>query len=158
MADLENKDGAKKKPPHRFKKGQSGNPGGRPKIIGPFRDACQKFIQEEGGWGRIVNFAMQDAEPRLALEALKLMVQYGIGKPPESVTFSPSLNIANLDVKGLDEVLLKAINGDVQLSKEQLSALRMALQKSGSLPDPFSKGFTIQYGENAADNNNKPQA
>lgn len=146
MADDENKE-VSTQGPHRFKKGESGNPGGRPKVIGPFREACQKFITEEGGWQRIVEFAMQNEEPRIALEAIKLMVQYGIGKPPESVTFSSNLNIAALDVKGLDEVLLKAINGNIQLTKEQLAALRMALQKSGSLPDPFTNGFKITYGD-----------
>ena len=75
MSEQEEEKVGYRKPPAktRFKPGQSGNPSGRPKIIGPFREACQKFITEEGGFDRLKEFAMQQEEPRIALEAMKVM-------------------------------------------------------------------------------------
>ena len=144
MGDLENKN-VTSPGPHRFKKGESGNPAGRPKVIKDFREACQKFLLLEGGFEKIKAFT-DSKDERVAMDALKFMTQYALGRAPEYHTIvAGGLQLDKLDTKGLDDVLVKAINGDIQLSKEQLAALRMALQKSGDLPDPFNQ-FRISYG------------
>ena len=70
----------------KFEKGKSGNPGGRPK--GSFCERCREYAEAEGidallAWARGEGAAAQ--EPRLKLEALKLAIAYGCGKPPEKI-------------------------------------------------------------------------
>lgn len=92
----------------RFLGGVSGNPGGRPKQVRELlelaREACPAAIE-------LAKSYMGDAEldPRVRLEAAKLLMSYGLGKPPtldgeaevksEAVAVPPSLaaKLAALD-------------------------------------------------------------
>lgn len=65
-----------------FKKGQSGNPGGRPKVSKAFREECQKFMQTEG-WGYL--FEMARTEGRDQKPAIELVASYAYGKPRQGV-------------------------------------------------------------------------
>lgn len=63
-----------------FVKGQSGNPGGRPKGQGSFRDAARAFMDAEG-LQRLKALARADSE-----FALKLLTEYAFGKPTQPVS------------------------------------------------------------------------
>lgn len=67
-----------------FKKGQSGNPGGRPKLITEFRQACQEEWRSVfETWKQIMNNEGADQFARIA--AAKEIAAYGFGKPSQAV-------------------------------------------------------------------------
>jgi hypothetical protein len=91
----ENKAKQRKKPVppqgQRFKKGQSGNPGGRPKQFAGFKAACREFIerQRDGGWAYLERIARRQSKGvtvRDQLFALRMMAEYAYGKPAQPIT------------------------------------------------------------------------
>lgn len=73
--------------------GQSGNPRGRP--VGGLSVAS--FVRELGGFDarvyveRLHAMAMDKRQPRLAIEAIRILLERGYGRPPDlSVTFDVS--------------------------------------------------------------------
>ena len=66
----------------KFKSGQSGNPGGRPKVSKAFREECQKFMADEG-WGYLFNLARESG--REQKPAIELIASYAYGKPKQGV-------------------------------------------------------------------------
>jgi hypothetical protein len=76
------------KPAHLWKPGQSGNPSGRPKKSRELEEAIQKALENPDGTNFAVKSAMQiarDGDPREVLEALKLLMAYGYGRPKQRV-------------------------------------------------------------------------
>lgn len=71
--------------PHLFKKGQSGNPGGRPKVAMAWKERCRKFLEEDGGWEQLVKIAKGQVPLTDPMPALKLMAEYAYGKPQQHV-------------------------------------------------------------------------
>jgi len=61
-----------------FKKGQSGNPGGKPKALIALREVCREMAPDM--LSRIRQIA-ETAEPRVALEAARELLDRGFGKP-----------------------------------------------------------------------------
>ena len=74
----------------RFRKGESGNPGGRPKIALAWKERCRKFLEDEGGWDRLVSMAKSPIDGGDAFPALKLMAEYAYGKPQQHVDLTAS--------------------------------------------------------------------
>jgi len=66
-----------------FKPGQSGNPGGRPKRVKPFKDRCQTFMEEEG-IDALISIA-QSPRDKNRFKALELIAAYSWGKPKQGV-------------------------------------------------------------------------
>jgi len=66
-----------------WKKGQSGNPGGRPKIAKEFKEKCREFMAEDG-WDKLVNIAT-DKKHRDHFRALELIMGYSYGKPKQGL-------------------------------------------------------------------------
>lgn len=79
MAASENKSKAKgKAPPHAWKKGQSGNPGGRPKADPELRVSMRNLTPQIVA--RITRELEEDGPDWL--DASKLALAYGWGRPP----------------------------------------------------------------------------
>ena len=66
-----------------FKPGQSGNPGGRPKIAKEFKDKCREFMEADG-WDKLVGIAT-DRRSRDHMKALELICAYAYGKPKQGL-------------------------------------------------------------------------
>jgi hypothetical protein len=102
-----------------FRRGQSGNPGGRPRVAGEFRERCQEFMSEEG-WERLV--ALTKGNGPVAFHALELICRYAYGKPPTTITGAEGGPVTfTLDIG----------TADVDQQLEQWAARRAAQPTSG---------------------------
>lgn len=77
-----NSDGTAKPPGKPFKKGQSGNPNGRPKVNEEFRARCRAFVDSNviQAWqSEVVAFGEN------WVKCAELLAAYGYGKPTQVV-------------------------------------------------------------------------
>ena len=63
----------------RFRRGQSGNPGGRPATGKKGRELCLEYMEAKG-WTGLFELA---AKGRYRIQALTLIAAYAYGKPPQ---------------------------------------------------------------------------
>jgi hypothetical protein len=70
-----------------FQKGKSGNPGGRPAELGQFRALCREATPKAL---RALKLALKDPEKSVA--AAKVLLEFGWGKPTQSVSVEHSLS------------------------------------------------------------------
>ena len=68
-----------------FAKGQSGNPGGRPKVDAEIRELARQHCVS--AIERLV-LAMANEDDRIAITAASALLDRGIGKPAQAVTVS----------------------------------------------------------------------
>lgn len=68
----------------RFVKGQSGNPGGRPKVAGAIREMAQALCPE--AIAAIHELARTSPDEKVRLAAWRELLDRGIGKAPQSIT------------------------------------------------------------------------
>ena len=65
-----------------FTKGQSGNPGGRPRATAELRDLAQTAGLD--AFRRVVELTRHE-DPKIALEAVKIVLDRGYGRPAQPV-------------------------------------------------------------------------
>jgi uncharacterized protein DUF5681 len=93
---------------HRFRKGQSGNPGGRPKglaritreLLGDDGEAAVRFLAAVMDGGPLPDGAVPSVSERIT--AAKLLIERGWGRAPE---FAPVEDRDPLELRGGDEEL-----------------------------------------------------
>jgi hypothetical protein len=93
---------------HRFRKGESGNPGGRPKglaritreLLGDDGEAAVRFLAAVMDGGPLPDGAVPSVSERIT--AAKLLIERGWGKAPE---FAPVEDRDPLELSGGDEDL-----------------------------------------------------
>jgi hypothetical protein len=66
-----------------WQKGQSGNPGGRPKVAADLKEAARRHTQE--ALNRLV-FWMRSDDPQASIRASTAILDRGCGKPAQEVT------------------------------------------------------------------------
>lgn len=70
-----------------FRRGQSGNPGGRPKCEGEVRELARRFTSE--AIGSLVEIATgAKFDPRARVAAATALLDRGYGKPPQNVRWT----------------------------------------------------------------------
>lgn len=77
-----------------WKKGQSGNPAGRPKGSGHV-ERCKEWAEKKG-WDLLEKMALTSLDEKVRLEAMKLLIAYGVGKPTEHREISGNLSLETL--------------------------------------------------------------
>lgn len=66
----------------KFEKGQSGNPGGRPKVVGPLRDLAREHT--ESAVNTLISImASAEQPPAARVAAAKEILDRGYGKAPQ---------------------------------------------------------------------------
>lgn len=84
----------------KFAPGTSGNPNGRPKVAGKIRDLAREMTPEAIEVLRdSMSPVMRITEPRIALEAAKVILAYAYGKPPQAITGEDGEGPAELIIK-----------------------------------------------------------
>lgn len=77
-----------------WKRGQSGNPGGRPKSLKNLRELLEKAYGTDarGLVERLEGFSKQRRHPHIALQATELLLAYHSGKPTQRIEqdFNPA--------------------------------------------------------------------
>jgi hypothetical protein len=103
----------------RWKKGESGNPSGRPKILGEVKELARNFMYN-GGFERLFELAKNAANDSVKLKAVELIMGYGFGKPSQKLEIesTPLINV-NMAV----------------IPTEQLKQIRQILQNARANPD-----------------------
>lgn len=86
-----------------WKPGQSGNPAGRPPGTGHI-ERCKAWAHSKG-WNILEELA-RSADDKIRLEATKLLLAYGVGRPVEHKTHEGTITLEQL----LDGTWEKPIN------------------------------------------------
>lgn len=74
-----------------FKKGQSGNPGGRPKMPEDLKKAMQSMAAEALD---VLKASLRSDDERMRLEAVKILFDRGYGKPTQAVDLTTRADAA----------------------------------------------------------------
>ena len=96
-------------PSTRWRKGQSGNPGGRPKVIGDLQEQARQWAPEALEALREIA-ASRDAPPSARVSAAVALLDRGYGKPAQSIDakVSNEPSMAQLHLQALKELAERA--------------------------------------------------
>ena len=96
-------------PSKRWQKGQSGNPGGRPKVIGDLQEQARQWAPEALEALREIA-ASRDAPPSARVSAAVALLDRGYGKPAQSIDakVSNEPSMAQLHLQALKELAERA--------------------------------------------------
>jgi len=106
MADSQSKEGTKKRkaPPHAFKPGQSGNPGGRPHVPEELRIALRGYGQEAIEFQYKIMKGTIKANMRERVKCSELLADRGLGRPVQGVDLQsdgPVFVLLNHETEGI---------------------------------------------------------
>lgn len=97
--------------PHRFRKGESGNPGGRPKkavtIAALAEEASEKALK------KLVSLINSDKE-QVSLAAAQAVLDRAFGKPKQSVDVASKKDVADFDLSELYAIAKSGSAGDTE--------------------------------------------
>jgi len=114
--------GKRKAPRSAWKKGQSGNPGGRPKEVAEVRELSRQYTEE--AIQTLVTLMQSAKVERTRLAAASELLDRGYGRPPQAVDLGGPIQIVNYDSERLST-----------LSNDEIRALDTITRK---LTDPGS--------------------
>lgn len=95
-----------------FKKGQSGNPSGRPAEAKQFREMCRKFLFQEGGWSKFMEL-LESKDEKIRLQTLQYLTDHGIGK-------------ATQPQAGADDEFTQAVPGVIVVTSDSITEVKSA--------------------------------
>ncbi len=91
--------GKRKAPRTAWKKGQSGNPGGRPKEVAEVRDLSRQYTEE--AIQTLVTLMQSAKLERTRLAAASELLDRGYGRPPQAVDLGGPIQIVNYEAERL---------------------------------------------------------
>jgi len=74
----------------RWRKGQSGNPGGRPRIATDVKTEARRHTKE--ALDRLVHW-MRSSDPQASIRASMAILERGCGKPEQAVSVNPGASV-----------------------------------------------------------------
>jgi len=120
-AKTESKSETKIKPAHLWKPGQSGNPGGRPKVLAEVRDLAR--LHTEDALSTLANIMKnEDAPPAARVSAAAHILDRGYGKPQQSIV-STIRDVRQLSDDELLAYLVETDSGDGAIEEKSPSSL-----------------------------------
>ncbi len=94
---------AKRKAPRTaWKKGQSGNPGGRPKEVAEVRELSRQYTDE--AIQTLVTLMQSAKLERTRLAAASELLDRGYGRPPQAIDLGGPIQIVNYDSERLSKL------------------------------------------------------
>jgi len=100
--------GKRKAPRTAWKKGQSGNPGGRPKEVAEVRELARQYTEQS--IQTLVTLMQSAGSERTRLAAASELLDRGYGRPPQAIDLGGPIQIVNYD----SERLSKLTNDDLK--------------------------------------------
>ncbi len=120
-AKSESKAETKIKPAHLWKPGQSGNPGGRPKVLGEVRELAR--VHTEDALATLATIMKNEAAPPAArVSAAAHILDRGYGKPQQSIV-STIRDVRQLSDDELLAYLVETDGGDGAIEEASPSGL-----------------------------------
>lgn len=116
--------------PGRFKKGQSGNPKGRPRLPADVRLAYAALHPEAL---EVLNKLLHSRSPRVALKAAEIVIERVEGKPRQNIEVNATGSISVAVVDPYAQPLPEA----AQTSAESPGAEVASIAPAPALPDPL---------------------
>ena len=118
-------------PSTRWQKGQSGNPGGRPKVIGDLQEQARQWAPEALEALRAVATS-KDAPPSARVSAAVALLDRGYGKPAQSIDakVSNEPSTAQLHLQALKELAAQQQNlqRQIQAYNQEFMAIRKDME------------------------------
>jgi hypothetical protein len=89
----------------KFKKGESGNPSGRPKSDQELKDALDKVIGGPDKYAaKLIEFMDFASDHSIKLAAFKMVMEYRFGKPRQQIEVEGGENPVKFIITGLPEI------------------------------------------------------
>jgi hypothetical protein len=100
-------------PVKKWKKGKSGNPGGRPKIFAEVKELARQFMQEQG-WQGFFELLKNTDNDNVRLKAYEILMAYGFGKPSQKLEIEGNVPLVNVNIANIPSDQLKQIRSILQ--------------------------------------------
>ncbi len=94
--------GKRKVPRTAWEKGQSGNPGGRPKEVAEVRELARQYTEE--AIQTLVTLMQSAKLERTRLAAASELLDRGYGRPPQAIDLGGPIQIVNYDSERLSKL------------------------------------------------------
>ena len=140
-----------------WKKGETGNPKGRPKTAGSLAEAIRRTVDPDEVVAKLLKIAQDSPSDQTKLRALEILLERGYKKPAQVIEVGPADPFEDMSEEELraliaeDDRALEDVEAELVEGGAQAPALR-ACNECGCTTDPGEEGCAAcrTYGTEAA--------